>query len=116
MISWCAYCQTFQGEFAPFQDYSISHGVCGTCARTGLKNLGKLVPAARELATLYNRMRTVATAGEEISIKEIMAARTRLGLRSLDICIGLVQPMLSETAIFGKCVEQLPLRNAGLPL
>ena len=35
MIRWCAYCQHYQGEQEPLDDYSITHDICEPCLASG---------------------------------------------------------------------------------
>jgi len=54
------------------------------------------IRALKPIAGFYQDLRDQAVAGVDISIPEVMAASKRLGISSLDMTIGILQPILNE--------------------
>jgi len=96
MIRWCSYCQSFLGEVCPFEDFSITHTICDVCMSKGRDYIGSQVSTAREISDFYNRFRKAAIAGKSISIDEILDEGLLLGLKDIDLCVGIIQPILYE--------------------
>lgn len=96
MIRWCSYCQSFLGEVPPFEDYSPTHAVCEACLSKGRDYIASSVNLARQMGDFYNGLREAAAAGEAISLDEIMAAGSKLGIKDIDLCVGIIQPILYE--------------------
>lgn len=94
MIMWCAYCQHFQYEFEPFDQYGISHGVCQTCQPKAMafspqKNLD-------EIKAFYRSLREIALSSAPADVIKIEEESNRLGIRSIDLMMGVLQPLLAE--------------------
>jgi methanogenic corrinoid protein MtbC1 len=95
MIRWCAYCQKFMGEKAPFDDYSFTHGQCASChsQRVHLREDMELrLQAMREFSQKY-----FLSARDGLTFanpREFVAEGKALGLGPLDLFMGIVQPLL----------------------
>lgn len=96
MISWCAYCQTYQGECAPYDVYSITHGLCDRCLQSERYLDNAAVEAVKPLVAFYARLRSVASSGEAGDAESLMDEAEALGIRPLDFLVGMLQPALSE--------------------
>ncbi|MBP9708184.1 MAG: cobalamin B12-binding domain-containing protein [Oligoflexales bacterium] len=96
MIRWCSYCQSYLGESAPFDDFSMTHTVCKSCSALGRKKLFAQVDKARSIAEFYNSFRQAAIQAKNISVEEILAQGEALGLKDIDLCVGIIQPILYE--------------------
>lgn len=96
MIRWCSYCQSYLGECAPFDDFSMTHTVCKSCSTLGRKKLFAQVNKARSIAKFYNSFREAAIQGKNISVEEILVQGEALGLKDIDLCVGIIQPILYE--------------------
>ena len=94
MIRWCAYCQRYQGEVEPFDDYSMTHGICERCcARKAFlheepSNLGAI-------RGFFIRVAQSAT-DPAVSAFELVREGDALGLDPVDLLLGIVQPVLRQ--------------------
>ena len=97
MIKWCAYCQQFMHEIAPYDDFSITHGLCVTCVATR-KDLFASDEIAR--AHLLREMFTeLFDAGRHEDVKtaaRIIEKAINANCRPVDILIGMIAPMLYQ--------------------
>lgn len=109
MFRWCAYCWTFLGERAPFEDLSATHGICEGCvARDALSDADALT-RMRPLAVFHADMVRVATDEAPVDVEAILARGSALGIRPLDLLVGILQPALYEV---GRLWEEGRLRPA----
>lgn len=103
MYRWCAYCQQYQGEKAPFDDHSLTHGICTSClasAHLGDEDaLGRLQP----IIEFMGAMRAMARTGHHVSVATVVQYGRGLGMRPIDLLVGILQPALYE---LGKLWEQ----------
>jgi methanogenic corrinoid protein MtbC1 len=95
MIVWCSYCQQFLREKPPLTDFSISHGLCATCA-TRIDAGEPVLPHGRALVDFYRDMFTAASAGDVGTCARFARRGAELGMRGIDLLLGLVQPVLEE--------------------
>lgn len=95
MIVWCSYCQKFLSEKPPFEDYSVSHGVCIPCKRTVQdfddEKLQKILPLEEFQRDLY-RLAEKRLFSEAMDLIEVGLAK---GIREVDILLGFLGPLLS---------------------
>lgn len=92
MIRWCAYCQRYQGEVEPFDDYSVTHTICEACeARAAY--LSKEPPSLESIRHFLARMARIGT-GPGPTAAELVAQGAALGLDPDDLLLGVVQPVL----------------------
>ena len=96
MIRWCAYCQQFLAEEEPFDRYQISYGVCAACkpkiqtfSETDHKNLEGIL-------AFYIRLEESALAGTNLEVSALLAEGRDLGIRPLDLLMGMAQPLLAK--------------------
>ncbi len=91
MFKWCAYCQNFMGECAPFHDFALTHGMCSGCDARGGKGF---VQFNEKTVDLFNRIFVAAQHGDlnqcHLLATEAMAAK----YTPSSIAIGLIQPAL----------------------
>jgi methanogenic corrinoid protein MtbC1 len=92
MIRWCAYCQRYQGEVEPYDDYSVTHTLCEDCeARDAYL---REEPASLEsIRHFLGRLSHTGT-GPGPSAAELVAQGAALGLDPADLLLGIVQPVL----------------------
>lgn len=95
MLRWCAYCQTFLGESAPFADFSVTHGICHVCVPK-FQSRTVDMDRAQALANLFNAIWSTAKAGLPLDELQVLRDAKALGIRSVDFFVGMVQPMLYE--------------------
>ena len=94
MIRWCAYCQRYQNEVDPFDDYSITHTICKQCtARRAYlavqpTSLGDIRDFFVRVSGIHACPRPTAEA--------IVSEGAALGLDPVDLLLGIVQPLLRQ--------------------
>jgi methanogenic corrinoid protein MtbC1 len=96
VIKWCAYCQRFITEIEPFEDYRISHSICRACYPK-LAALGEAdIDALAGVIGFYKRLGELALSGEPADIDSILAESRQLGIRPVDLMVGILQPLLAR--------------------
>lgn len=94
MIRWCAYCQRYVDEVRPFHDYALSHVLCDNCVeRAGDAGL---IRTAKAMVAFYDRVREAARSCDVLRAAGTMDECVRLGIRPLDMMMGMIQPILYE--------------------
>src|SRR4051812_46433697 len=98
MFRWCAYCCRFLGERAPFEDFTPTHGLCGECETRGTMTDSAAIARVRPILALHDRLLAEAarTDGGETPAEEVLEEGRRLGIRPLDLLMGVIQPLLYE--------------------
>jgi len=96
MIKWCSYCQHFMHEAEPFGRYVISHGICEACIPGGREFGEAERRAADELAAFFHSLQETARGGTPDDRRRILAESRRLGIRPIDLMMGMLQPLLRE--------------------
>ena len=94
MIRWCAYCQRYQGEVEPFDDYAMTHTICDLCVAQ--EAFRKQQPQELEsIRRFFLRVAGIA-ADRAPSAAELVAEGAALGLDPVDLLLGIVQPVLHQ--------------------
>jgi len=94
MIRWCAYCQRYQGEAEPYDDYSVTHTICEPCeAREAY--LSSEPTSLEAIRRFLGRLSRVGT-GPGPTAAELVAQGAALGLDPADLLLGVVQPVLHQ--------------------
>ncbi len=94
MLKWCAYCQRFQGERAPFDDYAITHGICETCAVAEVEGSPSKLVYARELQQIQEQLLRAGRREDLPAAARIVEDALRAGMRPVDVLLGLLAPLL----------------------
>lgn len=96
MIRWCSYCQRFLGERPPYDDLSITHGMCPKCESEGF--MTERGPSARieDIARFFRDFLERSIAGAPLEPADLSQAGERLGIGRGDLLLGIVQPTLYE--------------------
>lgn len=95
MINWCAYCQTYLGEVEPFHDFSISHGICPSClADHGIDPPDDKVDKMRPIVEFHANLNQIGHQGDSPAARTLVDQGLSMGLRPVDILIGILQPLL----------------------
>jgi methanogenic corrinoid protein MtbC1 len=95
MIRWCAYCQRYIDEAPPWRDYRLSHVLCDDCARRADGSL-EVPGGTLAVADLYDRLRAAAQSKDVLRVEGVMEECAGLGIRPLDMMMGVIQPILYE--------------------
>lgn len=105
MIAWCSYCQKFLSEKPPYEDYSISHGICTSCKKTVWnfdKEKEKNNQALAQFQGELHRLADQRKFSEALDLIEVGIAK---GIREVDILIGFLAPLLNSK--YGKSESTL---------
>ncbi len=96
MIRWCAYCQSYLGECAPFDKYNLTHCLCEKCDASGIAGKNDVSERLQPLVAFFTKLRDEVRSGinspPEWWVKEGFA----LGIKPQDLLIGIIQPALYE--------------------
>jgi methanogenic corrinoid protein MtbC1 len=93
MIRWCAYCQTYQGEKAPFEDFSITHTICERCGADPSRRSGDALDRLEPVRALFHRL---AEPRVDDAPEQMASAALALGIAPIDLLLGIVQPVLYD--------------------
>jgi methanogenic corrinoid protein MtbC1 len=96
MIRWCVHCQQFMGEIPPFERHDITHGMCARCAQLGLEVLDENVELARTLQEIQRAFWKAGRSGDLAEASSLIDRATALGMRPVEVLIGLMAPLLYE--------------------
>jgi methanogenic corrinoid protein MtbC1 len=94
LIRWCAYCQRYLGEAEPYDDYSMTHGMCEACVASGVFESSAGEDGMRRLAQFHRRLQESARTGLITTASELLDQGISMGLRPIDLLMGLIQPAL----------------------
>jgi methanogenic corrinoid protein MtbC1 len=94
VIRWCSFCQCYLGEAAPFDDYAMTHGMCKACSASFAA--GAEFGQAEKLVAFYRRLQLAGQGGEIPSASAVLDEGIGLGLRPIDLLMGLIQPALYQ--------------------
>lgn len=95
MIRWCAYCQKYLGEKAPFDDYAVTHTICADCAASNGEAL-ESTDRALELSAFYADLSKRALQNALPPLGEALQRAKELGVRPIDLLMGIIQPILYQ--------------------
>lgn len=96
MIQWCAYCQSYIGECPPWEEFSITHSLCGNCLEKKLYSDTAHIQKARQVGVFYERLRAAARSRELVQAAQVMDECISIGIRPIDLMMGIIQPLLYE--------------------
>ncbi len=94
MIRWCAFCQRYQGEVEPYDDYSVTHTICEACETRGAY-LRKEPASLEAIRRFLERVARVGT-DPEPTAAELVAQGAAIGLDPADLLLGIVRPVLHQ--------------------
>jgi methanogenic corrinoid protein MtbC1 len=93
MHAWCSYCQRYLGERAPFDVHQLTHGLCPQCDEEGRFH-APISPAVEAIASFF---RAVLDPDQALPSPELTISRgLSLGIRPIDLLVGILQPTLEE--------------------
>ena len=97
MLKWCAYCQQFMREIAPYDDFSISHGLCASCETTREDLFARdEVRQANLLREIFHELFDAGRHEDFETAAGIIDKAISANCRPVDILIGMISPMLYE--------------------
>jgi hypothetical protein len=97
MIKWCAWCQQFMHEIAPYDDFSVTHGVCASC-KSKHKNLfaKNVVKRANVLRKLFYALFDAGRHEDFKAAARILENAIAANCKPVDLLLGMISPMLYE--------------------
>ncbi len=96
MLSWCSYCQQFQGERPPFETLAMTHGICGNCADKMLTITDHELQHARALQKIHAALTEAGHHNDLDAAARTLDEATVARIRAVDILLGIVAPMLYQ--------------------
>jgi hypothetical protein len=97
MLKWCFQCQQFMGEIPPYDDFSVTHGLCAKCeALPGDLFSGGAISHAQYLHTIFLTLFDAGRRNDFESASHIIGGAIDANCRPVDILVGMVAPMLYE--------------------
>lgn len=93
MIKWCSYCLRYLGEIEPLEDYAVSHGICRECLRTVRDGVDR--DRIDELREFNQRLQSLSYRARS-EIDGLIRDGAALGMRPLDLMVGMLQPLLYD--------------------
>jgi methanogenic corrinoid protein MtbC1 len=94
MLRWCAYCQEFQGEIAPLDKFSTTHGLCSACRAKGTGQLDSELDNSHRLREIQGLLYEAGKKGDMSAAPAIVHDAIAAGLRPVDILVGIITPLL----------------------
>ena len=94
MINWCSYCQQFQGESPPYNNYSITHGICPSCTEIGLDISDEQFARIQNLVNIQKKLFDAGFSGAEDLAKKAITEAKMAGLQPVDLLMGIITPLL----------------------
>lgn len=97
MLKSCVYCQQFMHEIAPYDDFSMTHGLCASCEATR-KDLfaSDAIERAHFLKETLHELFDAGRHEDFETATRIIVKATVANCRPVDILIGMIAPMLFE--------------------
>jgi len=96
MLIWCSYCQHFYGEAAPYDNFTITHGICATCEPTVFTLADADIAHARVLKAIQERLFEAGSRSDLGAARRIIEASRQFNVREVDILVGIMAPMLFQ--------------------
>lgn len=94
MLTWCSYCQQFQGEVPPFEQFDITHGVCTNCRIRGIDLSKSDLEHAHKLRDIQRQLMEAGRVEDFGAAERIVDLAIADQVRPVDILFGLVAPSL----------------------
>jgi len=101
MIRWCAGCQKYMGETAPFENFSLTHGLCEKCVLE-YKNKTYDFKKIKSIVAFYRKIFDEIHIMKE-DIEDIIKEAKELNIQEEDLIFGLLQPILYEIGKRWEC-------------
>jgi methanogenic corrinoid protein MtbC1 len=97
MLKWCSYCQQFMHEIAPYDDFSVTHGLCGSCDATHQDLFATdEIQRAHFLSEVFQALFDAGRHEDFKAASRIVEKAIASNCRPVDILIGMISPMLFE--------------------
>ncbi|RYE86029.1 MAG: cobalamin B12-binding domain-containing protein, partial [Myxococcales bacterium] len=80
----------------PLEDYSLTHGICSVCMTHAQYSSDEAVRRVRPIVAFYSDLMQMAERGVQVPVQEMIARGVALGIRPVDLLMGVIQPTLYE--------------------
>jgi methanogenic corrinoid protein MtbC1 len=95
MLKWCSYCQQFQGETSPYEDLSVTYGLCRRCKSEHPDIFASdVVRHSRFLRRVYHSLYKAGRRNDFRSAQQLVKEAVAANFRPIDILIGVLAPLL----------------------
>ncbi len=99
MILWCAYCQKYLGEREPFDNYSLSHGICSFCTVRGLDIPEQAFARINKLKKIQENIWQLGSKIDIDGARKLAKECFDFGVRPADFVMGFVSPFLGQLTL-----------------
>jgi methanogenic corrinoid protein MtbC1 len=96
MLLWCSYCQHFGGEVPPYENLTITHGICANCEPTVLTLSDAEFARAHIVRGIQDRLRRAGSHGDLEAARRIIEDSSAFNLWDVDILMGIMAPLLYQ--------------------
>jgi methanogenic corrinoid protein MtbC1 len=103
MLIWCSYCQQFVGEAPPYDQFAMTHGVCGACEAGALALTESDVAHIRILQDIHLQLAEAGRHGDLRAAEQIIDDAGKHNVGGADILIGVIAPMLYRIGDDWRC-------------
>jgi methanogenic corrinoid protein MtbC1 len=97
MLKWCSYCQQFQGETPPYENFSVTHGLCPECELAHPDVFATdLVRHSELLRGVFHSLSEAGRRNDLGSAQRLVDKAIAAKCRPVDILIGVLAPLLYQ--------------------
>lgn len=96
MLAWCPNCFQFLGEAPPYEDLSVQYGVCSDCPFVPQQHTTHDPHRATKIKKMMYSLWDAGTQDDVILGAHLVDEALDLGIRPIDIAMGLLAPLLSQ--------------------
>ncbi|MGE3610438.1 MAG: B12-binding domain-containing protein [Bacteriovoracaceae bacterium] len=93
MFRWCSFCQSYIGQKEPYQDYSITHGICLKC-KNNIEDIN--LEKFEKIISFYQELKETLDLGVLPECKFLVQKGRQLNITPADLLAGIMQPLLYE--------------------
>ena len=83
MFRWCSYCQTFIGESKPFEDFSLTHGICKYCLKSVKNHSYQLTELTYDIQNFFQELKQQIIDANQIDKNWVLIESRKLKLIQL---------------------------------
>ena len=95
MLKWCSYCQQFQGETSPYEDFAITHGLCLACESVHPDVFAvDVVRQSDLLRRVFNSLYDAGRRNDLRAAQRLVEDAVAANCRPVDILVGVLAPLL----------------------
>jgi methanogenic corrinoid protein MtbC1 len=103
VLIWCSYCQRFLGEAPPYEQYSVTHGICRACETGALTLTESEFAHALRLRDIQEQLAKAGRHGDLRAAEQIIEDAGKHNVAGADILLGVIAPMLYQIGDDWRC-------------